>query len=66
MFGKKNSRITILEQMLGTQEEYQKTIRLSNLSSAEKDIIMLASVQLKKKNYSSDILEKAYEILFKN
>lgn len=66
MFGKKSSKITILDKMLGTQEDYQKTVRTSNFTSEEKDIMMLASAQLKKKNYSSEVLDKAYKILFQN
>jgi len=61
----KSSNANILEKMIGTQTEYEKTIKLSNLSTAEKDIIMLASIQLKKKNYKSEVIDKAYNVLFK-
>jgi len=35
----KSLKATILERMIGTQETYEKTIKLSSFSTAEKDII---------------------------
>ena len=64
MFWGNSAQIDILKEMIGTPEEYKKTIELSHLTSEEKDIIMTAAVQLRKNHLNSDIMDKAYDILF--
>ena len=59
-----HSKLDMLIKMIGTREDYSKTVKLSQLSSEEKDILMTASVQLKKKKQNTPITDRAYEILF--
>ena len=66
MFWGNSGKIDILKEMIGTPEEYKKTIELSNLTNEEKDIIMTASIQLRKNHPNSDMMDKAYDILFGN
>ncbi|SFV61878.1 hypothetical protein MNB_SV-6-1038 [hydrothermal vent metagenome] len=66
MFWGNSAKIDILKEMIGTPEEYKKTIEMSHLTSEEKDIIMTASVQLRKNHHNNDIMDKAYDILFGN
>ena len=64
MFWGNSAKIDILKEMIGTPEEYKKTIELSHLTGEEKDIIMAAYVQLKKKHHNNETMDKAYDILF--
>lgn len=59
-----HSKIDMLIKMIGTREDYTNTVKLSHLTSEEKDILMTASVQLKKKKQNTPITDRAYEILF--
>ncbi len=64
MFWGNNAKVDMLKEMIGTPDEYKKTIERSHFTNDEKDIIITAVVQLKKHNYSSKIMDQAYDILF--
>jgi len=61
---KKNEKLELLEDMLGARAGYASTVKNLNLQDeAEKEILLLAAIQVKKKNPNMSVIEQAYDIV---
>ena len=60
---KKDEKLETLRELLGTRESYLETVKTLELKDNEKEILLRASVELKKRKPSSEIIDKAYNIL---
>jgi len=60
---KKDEKLETLRESLGTRDAYLETVKTLELQDNEKEILLRASVELKKRKPSSEIIDKAYNIL---
>ena len=63
MFGKKNKKLELVKEMLGTRDTYLESVKDIDLTEDEKTLLMRASSQIKKENPNSAVIAKAYAIL---
>ena len=68
MFRKKikDEKLEILKDMLSTRSGYSETVKKLDLNGTEKDIFLMASIEVNKKNPKNDIIDQAYDILMKH
>lgn len=63
MFGKKDKKLELLKDLLGTRAAYSEFVKNVDLSKEEKDILLRASVEVKKKSPNQNIIDLAHAIL---
>ncbi len=61
----KNEKLELLKEILGTREDYTETVKNLDLDEKEKEILLLASVHIKKKNIDQKLIDQAYDIVVK-
>lgn len=63
MFGKKDEKLELLKDLLGTRAAYSEFVKNVDLSKEEKDIIVRASLEVNKKSPNQNIIDQAHAIL---
>ena len=63
MFFDKNEKLETIKDLLGSRATYHDTIQVLELNEEEKDILMRASIEVKKGNPDLKIIDRAYAIL---
>jgi len=63
MFGKKNEKLDLLKDVIGSRAAYTEFVKNVELTKDEKDVLMRASIEVNKKTPNHGILDQAYAIL---
>ena len=63
MFEKKDKKLELVKEMLGTRNAYMEVVKDIDLTEDERTLLMRASSQIKKENPNSAVIAKAYAIL---